>query len=102
LTNSNNENAIHTNPSDFETDNFVRVMPNPNNGTMTVLYNLNGKQNCEFVIYDLTGQKVFSQKLDATLNSVEVKSQEMSNGMYFYHLMTNGVSLVKEKLVIIR
>jgi hypothetical protein len=80
----------------------VMVVPNPNNGTMLVYYNLKDPSPAFFEIYDLTGRKVFSQQLNVESRSITISQQQLIGGVYMYTLVQNNAVVAFDKMVIIK
>jgi len=80
----------------------VLVVPNPNNGTMQVYYNLKDQSPAFFEIYDLTGRKVFSQQLNVDSRSITISQQQLNGGVYMYSLVQNNAVIAFDKMVIIK
>lgn len=64
-----------------------KIYPNPNNGEMTLYYELPEKEHAEVVIYDVFGKLVYKTILDAKkiMHSIELKNKAM--GMYYYKIL---------------
>jgi hypothetical protein len=80
----------------------VLVVPNPNNGTMQVYYNLKDQTPAFFEIYDLTGRKVFSRQLNVESRSITISQQQLNGGVYMYMLVQNNAVVAFDKMVIIK
>ncbi len=81
----------------INSDNTVRVYPNPNNGIFNVQVNI-VNDNSEFVIYNLLGQKVFGQMLTNGNNTMATKG--MAKGLYQFVILQNKTIVNKGQLII--
>lgn len=78
------------------------LYPNPNKGEMTLFYTLNELDKGEIVIYNLEGCKINSYILDANANSLSFTENELSNGVYLYHVYINNKIIQTDRIVIIK
>jgi hypothetical protein len=79
--------------------NKIKLFPNPNNGNITVEYDLKDNETGKLFIYDLIGRLVFSYDLTA-VNSSDIHT-ELREGTYLYEVVINGQSIKKDKLIIL-
>jgi hypothetical protein len=84
----------------IEQDSKIRLYPNPNNGTMTLEYNID--QEGELQVWDVTGKLVATYKLNSRINSMKITDNILINGVYYYSLIVNKKRLFTDKLVIIK
>ncbi|MGZ4155739.1 MAG: T9SS type A sorting domain-containing protein [Bacteroidia bacterium] len=82
-------------------NNFV-LYPNPNNGEMTLNYKINEQENGNLIIYDITGRQINSYKLTSANNSLIIKENELSNGIYLYKIVIGTKTVKSDRLVIIK
>jgi len=83
-------------------DNFI-LYPNPNNGTMQLLYSLNQAKTATLTVYDITGKQVYAKDLDTSTSLVDVSINNLSQGVYYYKIIdTNSKVLKSDKLIIIK
>ena len=103
---NNSSNRIMLN--DYETNlvneiKRAKVYPNPNNGTMQVYYSLQEGKKGEFVLYELTGRKIKTYRLNEGEQNVLVVSEEgLQNGVYFYEVLIDNNKIDNGKIVIIK
>jgi len=67
--------------------------PNPFNPVTIISYQLSFNDNVILKIYDILGNEVatlINEKQNAGTYSVEWNASEMSSGIYFYKLITDG------------
>ncbi len=77
-------------------------MPNPSNGNTAVNYSLVSTENITFEITDMTGklvQVIREGVKTAGSYTVNINTNELSEGMYFYTI-TNGTSRVTKSMVV--
>lgn len=87
---------------DYEPIKEVNIFPNPSNGTFMLDLALVDKQDIQVEIYNLTGQKVFSQTLtqiDYTTKTIDLSGE--SNGIYIVNVITKE-DVISRKLVLNR
>jgi len=78
------------------------IYPNPNNGYMTLNYNLNEFENGVVEVFDLVGKQVFSQPLTGENSSADLFLSGFDSGIYLLRVMVNGDSRFTEKLSVIK
>ena len=72
--------------------NNVSVYPNPNNGNFIIaLQNVNTPAQVE--IYNMLGEKVQSEKLNAA-NNTQIEMTSQASGVYFYRVLQENGSLI--------
>jgi len=81
---------------------IFNLYPNPNNGEMIFDYALAYEADAKFVIYDVTGRKINSYQLSASLNSITISEAALKNGVYFYKIISNDAIIFTDKFVIIK
>jgi type IX secretion system substrate protein len=80
--------------------NQVTLYPNPNNGSMTLDYNLNNDAHLE--ITDITGNLVGTYMLPATETTLQVQSNNLQSGMYMYRIISNNAVIKQGKIVVMK
>jgi hypothetical protein len=78
---------------------YLNVYPNPNDGNMTLKYNLEQKDFGQLRIFDLTGKLVYSKLLNPNENQITL-SLDLNNGMYFYQIGTENLVVLTGKFII--
>ena len=76
--------------------------PNPANGFTTVRYSLENNAEITFEVMDITGKKVistFEGNRNAGTHTIEVNSNELNAGMYFYSIVVNGKRITKKMTI---
>jgi len=74
------------------------VFPNPSSGQFTV-YSSSLKVGCTIAIYNLTGEKIYSQSICNHNNNQMPINLKLNGGIYFIQLM-NGQEIVTKRIVI--
>jgi parallel beta-helix repeat protein len=96
----NQDNTITENKPSTQ-QSFV-LFPNPNNGSMTLKYVLNEKEEGLFIIYDIVGKHIAKYNLQGGNKDLEISENNLSNGIYFYQIIMNEHCLSSGKIVIIK
>ncbi|MCC7331227.1 MAG: T9SS type A sorting domain-containing protein [Flavobacteriales bacterium] len=95
-----NVTVLPTSVYELQNENNIRLYPNPNNGSFTIIHNLEGK-NYVLEIIDLMGKIVHSENITAAQQ--EISTQQLSKGLYLVNLKTNTDKLVHiTKMSIVR
>ncbi len=90
--------------NNLESNELFNLYPNPNQGTFTLLYSTQEKENSYLSIIDFTGRTVYQQTLSAKQQGKEtIKMTHLPTGIYFVRisgvegelLYTNKLSIVK-------
>lgn len=81
---------------EIETNNVLQIYPNPTSDKITINSKLLSTP-CTFELMDLHGVVVLRSNMDATNNTVEIKSY--NEGMYLYRLLSNGKIITTGKLI---
>lgn len=89
--------STSTGIQEVSSENFSPLIyPNPNNG----LFELKTENaiDGEIIIFNVTGQKVYSQKVKSEKNNIVTK--DLSRGIYFYEIQDRNRKLAKGKIII--
>ena len=78
------------------------LFPNPSNGVMQLNYSIPTNETGVFDIFDLSGKSLISYALRGGKNAMTLSTTDLENGIYFYHLISNGKIIAEDKLVIIK
>ena len=85
--------AKNSNSSDFEEEainsKVVKLFPNPNEGSFTVLFNKEMK-NTNIVIYDIFGKSVFNTVIDGT--SLDLNIPNITSGLYLVKIISSELN----------
>lgn len=77
----------------------VHVYPNPNNGRFTLSLS-NVSMACNTEIYNVLGEKVYTEPLSLTNNTINLSGQP--SGVYLYRVITETGNLVGEGKVVVQ
>lgn len=75
-----------------------RIYPNPNNGQMTLEYNLKQDEAGQLNFYNTIGQCVLTHQLNAGTNFLQIELNGVSNGLYSAVIAVNGEIRLSEKV----
>lgn len=90
-------------PGKVTTGNIGNPVPNPSNSQTTVEYSLPvGTTNGIIDVYNMSGQKVKSYKIDNTFNSLLIDNTELNSGTYYYYLTANGERSETKKMIVVK
>jgi hypothetical protein len=78
------------------------MYPNPNNGSMNLVYDIGAQDKGEVIIYDLSGRKINSYILNTNKNTLRIDENALENGIYMYSILINGQIVQSDKVVIIK
>jgi hypothetical protein len=78
----------------------INLFPNPNNGSMTLEYKIGKDAHLEIV--DLNGNLVETYNLPATENHLEIKNEQLINGVYLYRIISNNTVVKFGKVVVMK
>jgi len=81
---------------------WVKVYPNPSDGDITIQYKFLGTDKCEFELYDVFGRKVYTHPLPSDATSFSLNGTFLSSGVYYYRATQGQKSIGKGKLVVIK
>ena len=91
------------------TQSKISINPNPNNGNMTVSYelpiNTTGTPTSpagRFEVYNQMGEKLFSYSLYGGKNTFSISRSELNQGIYFYRAISGDKLLATDKIVVIK
>lgn len=83
-------------------NNFV-LYPNPNNGNMQLLYSVKPETQAIIMIYDIAGKQLYAQKLEVNTNLITLNLDALSDGIYYYKIISTQNEVLKsDKLIIIK
>jgi hypothetical protein len=77
----------------------VSLYPNPVNDEATLNFNLANNSNVEINVHDVSGKIVSSKSLtnlNAGNNSTTINCTDLTNGIYYVTVTTNGSTLTKK------
>ncbi|NTW32040.1 MAG: T9SS type A sorting domain-containing protein [Bacteroidetes bacterium] len=91
-----------TNMERNESNIFLNIIPNPNNGNMQVAYEIPDNTTGTFELYDIIGKKLLSYPLYEGNNTFNISANTLENGIYFYHAIAGNKLIGADKIVIIK
>lgn len=69
---------------------------------MTLEYNISTNENARIALYDMLGQEIFNNSLQAGKHLLNIHT-DLSNGIYIYNIISADKGVLKTgKVVIIR
>jgi hypothetical protein len=96
---ANKEEAVVT---EIEVIRHFNLFPNPNNGNMTMIYDLGKDTEASMNLYDVTGKLINRYNLQNTTGVIEINEAQLQNGIYFYRILVKGITVNTNKIVIIK
>lgn len=80
----------------------LTIYPNPMHSTATINFTTVQNETVQFVMYDQLGKQVYSKTYDAVagLNSITVKRENLSSGLYFCKIVSSQNDFSPLKLII--
>ncbi|MDQ3534990.1 MAG: T9SS type A sorting domain-containing protein, partial [Bacteroidota bacterium] len=75
----------------------IKLFPNPNYGVLYIEHMVNQVDNIE--IRDLTGRKIFEEKLEKGSHKSSVDISVLPKGIYLVRISNNKVILKQKKLI---
>jgi hypothetical protein len=78
------------------------ILPNPNNGEMTLVYDLGSYAKASFELLDVTGKVINKRIINNTVGTLAINEQNLLNGIYFYRILDGESILKTDKIVIIK
>jgi hypothetical protein len=87
---------------DLTEKSMLQIYPNPNNGTMSLSYDLGENEEGTFDISDLTGRIVFSEKIIGGKNILPINTSQLEAGVYFYQAIMGNKKIAGDRIVIIK
>jgi hypothetical protein len=83
----------------------ISVYPNPNDGYFTLIYNLSSiiyNSHPQFLIFDITGRKVYTTNLSGTEGTQTISVPDLSNGIYYWEMISDKGIEGKGKIAVIK
>ncbi len=81
------------------TKNDIKVYPNPNNGQMTLEYQLEDG-NAFFKLFDVSGRMLDEKFLSKDIDKIEIKVTYLEAGLYFFKIESSKQNLFTDKIII--
>ena len=93
----------NTGIKEFASDkNSFTIYPNPSNGYFTVDYHIMTGKPALMTIFDATGKQTRKVLLPGDQQRIEIDSSDLTAGLYFCSVITDGVCLGSMKLSILK
>jgi hypothetical protein len=92
--------VVNSTPKNYE---LQQNYPNPFNPTTTISFLLPKESKINLSVYDINGQlvsRIFDGNMNAGKHSITWSGNNLSSGVYFYKLTTNGFSDTKKMLLV--
>jgi hypothetical protein len=87
--------------NEMEQGTGLLVFPNPASTEITVIYNLmDGVTNAELGIFNIYGQQVFRQQLNAISSQANITLPSLASGIYVVNISNDGKSINSQKFVV--
>jgi len=81
----------------------IKLYPNPNNGSMNLLYSMDKSSKGEFLLFDIAGSLIKKYPLMVGENNqLTISETQLNNGVYLYKVMIDGGLKYSNKIIIIR
>jgi len=90
----------HTSGITIQKQAGLHVYPNPADGIITFDYNLDNQTNATLRVTDITGKLVMDVALENTKGEKSINTSSMSNGIYYYQLLSGGSAESNGKFVV--
>ncbi len=79
---------------------FGQAYPNPASSVVNFDYNLNASDKASVVVYNLLGQEVTKQQVNALQGRLSISVADLNDGIYFCNLFVNGSAVKTEKFIV--
>ena len=97
-----NDNGTSNITNTVKENSSVQVVPNPNNGNMTVNYEVPKGQTGLFTLYDITGRQLMNFVMFSGKNSFAINGSNLNKGIYFYKAIAGNKLIGTDKIVVIK
>lgn len=87
---------------EYETENKVKVFPNPANESVTLTYQLNGMVCGVMTLFNHVGQEIIKYELESADNMLKFSTRQLVPGVYYVRIQQQTEIIDNLKLVIIR
>jgi len=100
--NANLLRTVNNQDNNNKSNQYVLLYPNPNDGNMTVEYNIPETETGVFEIYDISGKKILSRPLAGGKNSFAISETQLTRGIYFYRASIGKKQIGFDKVIVIK
>jgi hypothetical protein len=80
----------------------IYLLPNPNDGNMTLSYSLPQDQQGQFVIYDVLGNTIAQTTLENGIHQKQIDLTQLAAGIYYYKVSFNNSIIKNDKIIIVK
>lgn len=87
---------------EYETENKVKVFPNPANESVTLTYQLNGMVRGVMTLFNHVGQEIIKYELESADTMLKFSTRHLVPGVYYVRIQQQSAIIDNLKLVIIR
>lgn len=91
-------NLSWTGASKIKAENKIQISPNPATASIKIQSESNFPSNTSFQLFDLTGRMVLQKEISDKTSRMDLN--EVSKGMYLYHVSSGGRRIASGKLVV--
>jgi hypothetical protein len=81
---------------------ITKLYPNPNTGNMFLECNLKDQEIGNLIIYSITGEVVKEYSITPGTKKMNINLESLESGIYLYETRINGITEIKDKLIIIK
>src|SRR6185295_17216463 len=95
-TSSGTKVTVNCKLTDDETvANSLQVFPNPTNGMITIKFISSENQNCDLIIFDITGRELKRETISTTigLNTTPTDLSAFTKGLYLLKIVSSTINL---------
>ena len=92
------ESAAPVNESVALDESTVEIFPNPSSGALSVVLPASFGPSCQISLYAITGQRVWTQKVETASERVDLSIHHLPSGTYYLQL-TSEMGQIIEKLI---
>ena len=89
-------NSTSTAINDVDSDNYIKISPNPSNGLITIEYNQANREEASIEIINSSGVLVYKTRISS---SKQIDLQQQAKGLYFVRIITDD-TIQTEKIII--
>jgi hypothetical protein len=83
----------------FQQNNNILAYPNPFTNNLTIHVNLGDYKHGLIVLYDIQGKQIQEYSIVNQLEILELTTDQLQKGVYFYQFIADGEQLSTEKIV---
>lgn len=81
---------------------YLKLYPNPNDGTMNVEYSIPDNEKGIFVLLDVAGSTIFTKELTGGKNTFVISENSLQSGIYYYRSKVGNRKIATDKIVVIK